>query len=193
LKRGRAEAKLEELKDQKTEVEASIEEAQVYFDLAADKISKEGYKAQIDRLKEEMGEIRTLADQQKTILEDLDGAQELAKRAKEIADVLASGSDADVDKVRAAAPAMEKEFKGKFDEATKLKDATDKTIADITRQLNLLGAKEIDGTTEKGKRDIKKIAAFNKQLLGLELTRQSAADRVAAIMSAYHVIGAALA
>jgi len=57
--------------------------------------------------------------------------------------------------------------------AAELKDIEAK-IADANRQINLLTATDIDGTTQKGKRDLVKLDKFNLDLNSYSLKLISA-------------------
>jgi len=57
--------------------------------------------------------------------------------------------------------------------AAELKDIEGK-IADANRQINLLTATDIDGTTQKGKRDLVKLDKFNLDLNSYSLKLISA-------------------
>lgn len=69
---------------------------------------------------------------------------------------------------------MIEEFKKDYDAATKELKDIDAKIADANRQINLLTATEIDGTTQKGKRDLVKLEKFNLDLNSYSLKQISA-------------------
>ena len=66
-------------------------------------------------------------------------------------------------------------------------------IADANRQIKLLTAKDIDGTTEKGKRDLAKLEKFDVELASYSLRVVSAQGKVAGYEAARKTVASALA
>jgi hypothetical protein len=66
-------------------------------------------------------------------------------------------------------------------------------IADANRQIKLLTAKDIDGTTEKGKRDLAKLEKFDVELASYSLQVVSAQGKVAGYEAARKTVASALA
>ena len=112
--------------------------------MTASASAKKGYEAEIKRLEGQIADIKKLRGEQNAIIKDVKKTQEQAASSKTIAEALANDKIADV---LAKAPALIKEFTADYTTATASLKKIEGQIADANRQIKLLTAKEIDGTT----------------------------------------------
>jgi len=131
--------------------------------------------------------------QQIDALAEIQSAKAQAAEAQKIAEDLASGSDEALERVKLSAKAAYDLATADLKIASAKADGFNESIADKNSQINFMTAKEIDTTTEQGKKQTAKLEKLAKQLDKLSIKANAANNFVEKVTKAQGNAASALA